>query len=103
VRAADRAVEVRDADGVEQVLVRSLRAGLQERFARLAALRPPGKDVAAGRAWVEAYVDWVHHVERIDAAFRGGGGHGADVAAHDAHAAGPRSGAVAEGHHAHAR
>ncbi len=37
--------------------------------------RPPGTDVAAGRWWVEAYVEYVHYVERAEAALASGGAH----------------------------
>jgi hypothetical protein len=75
VQAADRAVERSDASEVEALLVEAVRSGLRERFAVLAAREPPGQDVAAGRAWVEAYVEWVHHVERLETAARGARGH----------------------------
>jgi hypothetical protein len=76
VREADVAAESGDAAGLEQRLADAVRHGVRERHERVAALQPPGKDVAAGRAWVEAYVDYVHYVERLDAAAGGTGHHG---------------------------
>ena len=74
VPAADRAVEKGTAQEVEKLLVDTVRTGLHERFHRLKAQRPPADDVAAGRAWVEAYVPYVHWVEGVHAAAGGGAG-----------------------------
>jgi hypothetical protein len=76
VRAADRAIETGDASGVERMLADAVRSGLHDRFATLSARRPPGEDVAAGRAWVEAYVEYVHHVERLEGAAQATASHG---------------------------
>ena len=63
--AADRAIDVGSVEEAERLLVEAVRHGLHERFAALRARQPPGEDVAAGRAWVAAYVDYVHFVERV--------------------------------------
>jgi len=76
--AADAAVAKGDAAAVEALLVEAVRHGLQERFARLKAQKPPAADVAAGRAWVAAYVPFVHWVEAVDAAAASGGAHHAE-------------------------
>ena len=68
IRAADAAVEARDGARVEQLLTDGVRAGLHERFEKLSARTPPGKDVAAGREWVEAYVSYIHYVEGVETA-----------------------------------
>ncbi|BDG01241.1 DUF6448 family protein [Anaeromyxobacter oryzae] len=82
VAAVDRAVAGGDPAAVEALLVDAVRGGVRERFARLAAERPPGADVAAGRRWVAAYVPLVHWAEAVHAAARGGGdAHGAAEAA----------------------
>ncbi len=65
VPAADEAVDKGSAPEVEKLLVDAVRQGLRERFHRLHQLKKPGDDVAAGRAWVEAYVPWVHYVEGV--------------------------------------
>ncbi len=75
VKAADRSVETGAAAEVEKLLVESVRHGLHQRFGRLAALKKPGDDVARGRAWVEAYVPYVHWVEGVHAAAAKGTGH----------------------------
>ena len=93
--AADAAVAKGSAAAVEELLVESVRHGLHERFAKVKAQKVPGGDVAAGRAWVAAYVPFIHWVEAVDGASAGGGGaHAEPKAAH----AEPRSG-HAEGHH----
>ncbi len=73
VRAADRALETGELAPVERVLAEAVRSGLQERFASVRGRPPPEKDVAAGRAWVDAYVEYVHYVERLELLGRGGG------------------------------
>ena len=60
---------------LETLLSRAWRDGLNERFEHLRAARAyTPDDVAAGRAYVAAYVEFVHYVERLHAA-----------ATHDAH------------------
>ncbi len=65
VPAADAAVAGADARALEKLLVEKVQNGLRERLARVKAHRPPAEDVAAGRAWVEAYVPYVHWVEGV--------------------------------------
>lgn len=78
VTGADRALETGSAGEVEKLLVESVRRGLHERFGRLKALARPGDDVASGRAWVEAYVPYVHWVEGVHAAATATGHGGED-------------------------
>lgn len=75
LKAADTGIEKGDASAVERLLVDAARSGVRHRFAALNALPPPGADVAAGRRWVEAYVEYVHYVERAEAALGSGGSH----------------------------
>jgi hypothetical protein len=63
VTAADRAVASGDGAEVERLLRAAAERGLQRRLAAVRARQPPSADVAAGRAWVAAYVEWVHYVE----------------------------------------
>ena len=63
--AADRAVDTGKLDPVARLLEEKVRTGLTERFSRLRALKPPADDVAKGRAWVAAYVAYVHFVSGI--------------------------------------
>lgn len=66
IQAADEALE----SGSSQELVRHMREaavkGIQEKFGAVMAARgfKPG-DVEAGRAYVEAYVEFIHYVERL--------------------------------------
>ncbi len=76
VRAADAAVASGSPAQVERLLDEAVKHGLHARFAPLAARKQPGDDVAAGRAWVSAYVPFVHWVEAVHAAAEGAGGHG---------------------------
>jgi hypothetical protein len=71
VPAADKAIEKGSPDAVEKLVVDAVRSGLRERYARVMARKPPAADVAAGRAWVEAYVPYVHYVEGVFEAAHG--------------------------------
>ncbi len=66
VRLADRALETGSADALVAALTSHLTAGLRERFGKTAELRRHAADnVEAGRAYVAAYVELVHHAERL--------------------------------------
>jgi len=73
--AADKAIETGSTEAVSKLLVEELKAGLAERFARLKAKKAPGDDVAAGREWVAAYVTFIHYVEGLHQAAKGGAHH----------------------------
>jgi len=66
VPAADRALKSGSVDGVVKLLVDAVSAGVRARF-RAATERQAfdPNDVAAGRKYVEAYVPYVHYVERL--------------------------------------
>jgi hypothetical protein len=86
IAAADRSIESGSPAAVEKLLADAVKAGVHERFARLKAERRPGEDVAAGRAWVKAYVPWVHYVEDVhEVASRDAGAHAAPAPAAHAH------------------
>ena len=85
VPAADEAIETGSPEAVEKLLVAAVRSGLHERFHEVQARKPPADDVAAGRAWVEAYVPYVHYVEGVYEAAQGKAGAHAEPAA-EAHA-----------------
>jgi hypothetical protein len=66
IEAADRAVETGDLRPVEALLDREVRDGLAARFREVRARRAAaGTGVEAGRAFVAAYVPFVHLVEGI--------------------------------------
>jgi hypothetical protein len=66
VAMADRALEEGSVDGLAYALVKHVEAGVRDRFARAAEARKHANEsVAAGREFVEAYVDFTHYVERL--------------------------------------
>lgn len=66
IPAADRAIESGETSALEALLVKELRSELRESFARVQAKRRyDPNDVAAGREYVKAYVEYVHFVERL--------------------------------------
>ena len=71
--AADQALDTGKLEPVSDLLVERVKAGLAERFAHLRSLEAPGEDIAKGREWVEAYVDYIHYVVGIHQAATGHG------------------------------
>ena len=66
VKAADRAIDTRNLDGLVRHLSEALLQGVQTRYARVVETKKHVDDsVDAGRAFVEAYVEFVHHVEGL--------------------------------------
>ncbi len=66
VRAADQALETGNADELIEHLTRATINGVREKFERArAAKRTAASSVEAGREYVEAYVQYVHYVERL--------------------------------------
>lgn len=74
VPAADLAAASGSPEALERLLLETVRHGLHERLAALRARTPPGDDVTAGRAWVAAYVPYVHWVEGVYQAAAGRAG-----------------------------
>lgn len=69
VLAADEAVRSGSQEAVEELLSREVSQGLRARFANLLASRASRpRDVTADRAYVDAYVSYVHYVEGVHAA-----------------------------------
>jgi len=93
VPAADKALQTGDLAPVEKLLVAELKEGLHHRFELVRAQKAPADDVAAGRAWVAAYVPFVHYVEGVFQSLTGGSGEHAEGGEHASHAE--------QGHHAH--
>lgn len=90
VAVVDQAIAKRDPKAIDALLGGAVHRGLEARWSRLAAEKPPADDVAAGRRWVAAYVPFVHWVEGVHTAAAGPDthGHGApDQEAHAEHAA----------------
>ena len=66
IPAADRAIETGETAALERLLTDELRDGLHDSFARVQATRRyDANDVAAGREYVKAYVEYIHFVERL--------------------------------------
>ena len=66
VPAADRALQARSADALVKLLVDAVTSGVRARFGEaMQKQRFDPNDVAAGRRYVEAYVPYVHYVERL--------------------------------------
>lgn len=86
IPAADQALEHGSVDAVVKLLTDAIRAGVHQRFHAAAGRRKfDANDISAGRAYVEAYVPYIHYVERLwDDAQSGGHGHHAE--GHTAHA-----------------
>ncbi len=79
VPAADRALSSGSSKELRQVLVAALDERLDEYFAHVMARRDfAPTDVAAGREYVEAYVQFVHLAEELEGMLSGHG-HGHDA------------------------
>jgi hypothetical protein len=66
IPAADAAIQSGSTSAVVKLLTDATMAGLKQRFDQVSAARQYGvHDVAAGRRYVEAYVLYVHYVERL--------------------------------------
>jgi len=66
IPAADKALETGEVGPLQDVLAEAVRHGLHEHFEALRALKQyDPNDVAAGRRYVQAYVEYVHYVERL--------------------------------------
>jgi hypothetical protein len=66
IPAADKALQSGDVEPLVALLTHAVAHGVRERFAAAnAARRYDVHDVAAGRSYVEAYVPFIHYVERL--------------------------------------
>lgn len=90
VPAADKALETGQVEPVQRLLDESIGKGVQTHFQETAARRHyDPNDVAAGRAYVQSYVQYTHFVEGIYEAAHADHEHGhgspehADVGGHD--------------------
>ncbi|MEJ2191241.1 MAG: DUF6448 family protein [Nitrospirota bacterium] len=75
VEQADRALASGKVDGLVRLVTEAVREGIRERFQRAYTRSEHAQDsVAAGRAFVRAYVEFTHYVERLhmDATAHGG-------------------------------
>lgn len=66
IPAADRALEEGSMEQVKALLTDAMQKGLREHYEKaLTKKHFRAEDLAAGREYVEAYVEFVHYVERI--------------------------------------
>jgi hypothetical protein len=76
IPAVDKALEERNVDPLVKLLTDAVRDGIRERYRQAIARRVFNTDdVAAGRAYVEAYVPLLHYAERIHETATGPMGH----------------------------
>jgi hypothetical protein len=87
VAGADESLETGSVEALVKLVTGDVAAGIRQRFARASETRKHmDESVEAGREYVEAYVEYVHHVERIHAAASEGAHHGNPEAAVQHHA-----------------
>lgn len=77
IPAADKALETGSDKAVAQLLADTVHEGLRRHFKEVVGKKNfAPNDVAAGREYVEAYVTYIHYVERLyEAAEKGVAGH----------------------------
>jgi len=79
VEAADRALETGKADELKKHITDETMVGIQKRFsAALERKKHADENIEAGRAFVEAYVEFVHYVESIFLSVTSGSAHHAE-------------------------
>jgi hypothetical protein len=66
IPAADTAIEQGSVESVAKLLTTAMQERLREHFNEVVSTRTfQAGDVAAGRAYVKAYVEFIHYVERV--------------------------------------
>src|SRR5450759_4351669 len=66
IALADQSLDSGNADKLVKAITHHVEEGIRERFTRAAAAKKQtDASVAAGREFVEAYVEFTHHVERL--------------------------------------
>lgn len=77
VAAADKALAGGSSDALKKLITNAVIRGITERYERTAAAyRHKDESVAAGREFVEAYVEYTHYVERLHRNATEPAGHG---------------------------
>jgi hypothetical protein len=101
VAAADKALEAGSFDELVKLVTDAVSAGIRERYDRVAEARKhKDENVAAGREYVAAYVEYTHYVERLHQDAEGHGAHHGQPEAPKAPNAHPGHG-DAHKHHGH--
>jgi Family of unknown function (DUF6448) len=66
IRAADKAIQAGSVDSLVKLLTAVMEERLRDHFGEVIGAKAfPASDVAAGRAYVKAYVEFIHFVERV--------------------------------------
>ncbi len=66
IPAADKAIQAGSAEPLLELLTHAVQHGVEERFEAVRATKSfPRDNIAAGRKFVKAYVEFIHFVERI--------------------------------------
>lgn len=87
VGEADKAIESGSVDALVKMTADAVAAGIRHRFEKVGeAKKHKDNSVEAGRGYVEAYVEFVHYIERLHADAASEAGHGEAAEAHAAHA-----------------
>lgn len=83
VREGDKSLETGSADHMVKHLAHLVSDGIRRRFdLTLEKKKHADENVEAGRAFVSAYVDFIHYVERLDGVALGHSPHGEALEAH---------------------
>jgi len=84
IEAAEKALESESGGALVEALQAKLRSSIHERFQRAVEAKKHKDDsVAAGRKYVEAYVDYIHYVERLHVVMSGTSAHGHEAEANE--------------------
>jgi len=80
IAASDKALETGSVEGLTQEIVKLVSNGIHRRFAETVEKKKHADEsVAAGREFVEAYVEFTHFVERLHADALGQASHGTET------------------------
>jgi hypothetical protein len=79
IAASDKALETGSVEGLTREIVKLVSDGIHRRFAEtMEKKKHADQNVAAGREFVGAYVEFVHYIERLHADTVGSPGHQAE-------------------------
>lgn len=66
IPAADQAIENRSFEPLSKLLTAAIQDGLRSHFQEVMEKKNfPANDLAAGRSYIKAYVEFIHYVERL--------------------------------------
>ncbi|NUM53440.1 MAG: hypothetical protein HUU46_07340 [Candidatus Hydrogenedentes bacterium] len=84
IEAAEKALESESSGALVEALQAKLESNIHERLERtVEAKKHKDESVAAGRKYVEAYVDYIHYVERLYVVMSGTSAHGHEAEANE--------------------